>query len=175
MVERSLSFLVIAAATASAGCASVLGVDQNYVLGDEVNEGGNDGGVNDGQVTEGAAPARISCGVAACDPLSQECCLASDNTLSCASVHGNSCRAGVAIHCDQGAGCVGGVCCINLDAMDTFLGTSCLPSCPAAVSGSRWLALCEPDASTCDDSSCVAVAPIAPTPPFAPGSFYACQ
>jgi hypothetical protein len=171
MVERFPSrWIVLVASVATAGCASVLGVDQNYVLGDERNDGG---------VPESAPPpplARIRCGSLSCDPASEECCLASDNSLSCTGIHGNAvCRTGVSIRCDNGAACGGQVCCINLDAVSTLLGTSCQTSCPAASAGSQWLELCDPDASTCVSGLCSAVAPLAPSPPLGPGWFYACQ
>jgi hypothetical protein len=165
MAGRFLGSLVIIVGVASAGCASVLGVDQNYVLGDE----GNDGGV-----TESAAPPTtgIHCGNQSCDPANQLCCLASDNSLSCS--HGNGCR-GTSIHCDVGAGCSGQVCCINIDMVNVLQGTSCQASCPSATAGSRSLQLCNPDASTCTSGSCSVVSPLAPSPPFAAGWFYACQ
>jgi hypothetical protein len=165
MVERFPGSLAIAIVVAfpSAGCASVLGVDQNYVLGDEVNDGG---------AAESAPPAGIHCGNQSCNPSNAECCLASDNSLSC--THGNGCR-GTSIRCDVGAGCSGDVCCIDIDAVNVLQGTSCQASCPAATAGSRSLQLCNPDASTCASGSCSVVSPLAPSPPFAAGSFYACQ
>lgn len=71
---------------------------------------------------DGGRPA-IACGAAsACDPGSQECCVASDGTTSCTRLA--ACGGGTDIACDDPRQCSGSPCWICLNAQG-LQGTSC--------------------------------------------------
>lgn len=160
---------VVVAAAASAGCATILGVDHDYSLLDAGFTGDADADAPDAGIRCGPGPE-------SCDPTNQVCCIASGNSsLSCVSDHGDSCRPGTAIRCDDGVQCDGGVCCIDIAALDVLLGTNCASSCPTSGFGSQSLELCNPGQSQCASGQCVALTSLGPSPPLTPGWFYACQ
>jgi hypothetical protein len=115
----------------------------------------------------------IRCGTTACDPISQVCCIGSDTSLSCAPNHGNSCRQGAEIRCDDNVQCGVGVCCINIGLLGVVLGTTCAASCPDDA-GDQWMELCNPQREDCAKGSCVALT-LEPSPPLTAGWFHACQ
>ena len=106
---------------------------------------------------------------APCAAPSEECCLTSSNTLTCASTSlSDPCPQGTDIKCDDPSDCAVGVCCISLDMGSDILGTSCESSC-----GNGEVELCSPG-GTCDAGSCVALN-VQPDPPIHNPWFYACQ
>jgi hypothetical protein len=141
------------------GCASVLGVDKNYVLGEQA-----DGGI------------RCASGGASCTPGSQECCLGADNTLKCVDGSASDpCPGGTDIACDDDVDCPGRVCCMQLDPNGALLGTACRSSCPVSQANGQWLELCVAGSNTCSRGACQPLPNVSPSPPFRPGWFYACQ
>jgi hypothetical protein len=161
----------VALALVGVSCASVLGVDHEYVY----LEGG---AVADEASGDGGATVGIRCGDGGvfCDPSSTECCLASNNTLSCVSAGGTACATGSDILCDDPADCTGGsTCCLQLDTQNDFLATACMASCPANGTRSVWLALCSPGQSSCATGTCSPLTALQPSPPFTSGWFYTCQ
>jgi len=161
--------VLLPVALAAVGCASVLGIAPEYVLGD--------GGDGDGE----APRTGIRCGDGGtfCDPATEECCLSqSASTLSCGMLSAQDpCPNGTDIPCDDSADCKGGqACCIDLDSQDNLLGTRCASSCAAIGGGGSWLELCAPSGgSSCASGTCQALGNLQPAPPFTPTWFYACQ
>lgn len=168
------------------GCASVLGVDKTYELGDAAagdtgtsDAAGQDAGADaDAGGADGAdtgtgeaAPGQIRCNAgASCPSSSEECCLASDASLACASTAvGDPCPLGTDIACDDPSDCPGAACCMALQTDQSLLGTTCEATCQAGE-----IPLCAPGGAACAQGSCVAV-PVKPDPPFTTPWFYGCQ
>jgi hypothetical protein len=114
----------------------------------------------------------IRCGTSSCNPDNRACCVDGAGSLSCVPSHGQgSCKQGTEIRCDDSSQCGGGVCCIHVGLLNTFLGTTCAPSCPSET-GSAWLEVCNPARPDCDH--CLALG-VELSPPFTSTWFYACQ
>ena len=151
-----------------AACASVLGVDKQYGLGGADDGDGGNGGEDAGLAS--APGIRCAPDGGLCHPGSQECCMASDYTLSCASTAlTNPCPNGTDIFCDQPADCASGACCISLDQGNDILGTKCRTSCQTGE-----IALCAPEGGTCTHGQCTAL-DVQPNPPIKDPWFYSCQ
>jgi hypothetical protein len=124
----------VALATSTA-CASILGVDHDYALGDV------DPGV------------RCADGGTFCEASSQLCCLhATEGYSECVTGGPGSspCQGWTPIYCDTPADCRDpdlGACCILLNDQTYLLQTQCQASCPDA---GLWYTACDPNASpTC--------------------------
>jgi hypothetical protein len=126
--RRHLAWAAVVAT--SAACASILGVDHDFTLGD------TDRGV------------RCADGGTYCEASSQLCCLhASQGYSECvAGGPGTSpCQGETPIYCDDPADCPDpdlGACCISLNDQTYLLQTQCSASCPDA---SGWSLLCDPN------------------------------
>jgi hypothetical protein len=145
-----------------AACASVLGVDKQYELGP--GDAGEDAG------PASAPEMRCAPDGSLCQAGTQECCMASDYTLSCVSIAPtNPCPNGTDIVCNQPADCASGICCINLDQGNDILGTTCRTSCQTGE-----LALCAPEGGACTQGQCTPVN-VQPNPPIKNPWFYSCQ
>jgi hypothetical protein len=122
---------------------------------------------------------RCANGAPGCTPGTQECCLATDNTLSCVPVGANACFGGAGILCNSRADCPGQLCCIQLDQNNALLKTGCFASCPSFGRRSSWLELCAggtgTGAGTCARGTCRSLTNVTPSPPISPGWFSACQ
>jgi hypothetical protein len=141
------------------GCASVLGVDKTYALGEEA-----DGGI------------RCAGGSGSCTPGVQECCLGADNTLKCVSGGvSDPCPGGTDIACDDPSDCPGNLCCIELDRTNALLATGCRASCSMSQASGSWRELCALGANTCASGTCQPLSNVTPSPPLVAGWFYACQ
>jgi hypothetical protein len=147
---------VIAALTCAA-CASILGVDHDFVLGADAGADGVSPGVKCGD------------GGSYCPTPAQECCLDADGGLGCIPRAGvtSPCPNGTDIQCDDSADCMGQACCITLDAQRYILSALCAPSCSTMESR-----LCDPSApQPCDNGTCTVLT----VTTFPPGWFHACQ
>ena len=110
---RALRALAGAGLVATASSCANLGalVCQGDACQDASNESAGDGGA-------------IACGAgAACDPQSQECCVASRGSTSCTSR--SACSGGTDIACDDPRQCPGGGPCWICVNAQGFQGTSC--------------------------------------------------
>jgi hypothetical protein len=124
-----------AVVVSSAACASILGVDHDYTLGD------TDRGV------------RCADGGTYCEAGPQLCCLhASQGYSECVTgAPGSSpCQGETPIYCDDPADCRDpglGACCILLNSQEYLLQTQCQASCPDA---GLMYTVCDPNAApTC--------------------------
>jgi hypothetical protein len=146
-----------------AACASVLGVDKHYEVA--APDAGDDARV--------ATTTGILCALdaAPCQAGTQECCMGSDNALSCASTAlSDPCPGGTDIRCDDPSDCPNGVCCITLDTGKDLLGAQCETACPTGQTE-----LCSPSSATCPNGQrCQAIA-VQPDPPIHDPWFYSCQ
>ncbi len=104
-----------AIALALAGCAN---------LGELTCSGAcSDASTEAGPTTEGGAP-EIACGDAgACDPTSQQCCIASNGSPGCVPISG--CNGGSDLFCDDPRQCPNGGTCWVCVTTQGFQGTSC--------------------------------------------------
>jgi hypothetical protein len=145
-------------AFACAACASMLGVDHDFMLGDDAGAGGGDRGVRCGD------------GSSYCARPAEECCLAGDGGLACIPLAGNAspCAGGTDVPCDDSADCPSGqACCITLDPQSYILSTKCAAACGGGESR-----LCDPAASQpCPGGACTALT----VANFPSGWFHACQ
>src|SRR5258708_39661193 len=131
-IDWRLAVLLLALVSTWAGCASILGVDQDYVL--EKSDSAF-------PVADARTSAGIRCGDGGiyCAAQSQECCLTSTNALSCVSPNAaNACLQGTDIVCDDKTDCAGQLCCINFDRSRSLLGTQCASSCPSGGPHAQW-------------------------------------
>src|ERR1700722_8133897 len=116
----SIVTLTAALVATGGGCASILGVDRDYVLGDS-GAPMSDGSKPPFDASEDTAfGIRCDDGGVFCNPRTQECCLASDASLSCLTLGMNACSStGTDIFCDDSADCDGGqVCCADVDSQN---------------------------------------------------------
>jgi hypothetical protein len=150
--------VALGACLADAGCAQVLDVDKTY-------------GLVDGGSGQGQGPGiRCALDAATCTSGTQECCLASNNALSCvSSALADPCPMGTDIRCAQPGDCASGVCCISLDTGSDILGTWCRTSCNTGE-----VELCAPQGGSCAHGQCVALT-VQPSPPIHNPWFYGCQ
>jgi hypothetical protein len=171
-VVRRRAVLLALACVALGACASVLGLDKTYTLG-APDGGTSEGGTSDSGPREsddgGASGIRCSQGGPTCTPESQECCFASDKSLSCISAS-KGCTNGTDIDCDQPSQCPSGqTCCISLqDAGSDLLATGCMDSCPSTET-----TLCARSNGTCAGG--LQCKPLVVGAPFGDDWFYGCQ
>jgi hypothetical protein len=148
-IDWRLAVPVLALVSAGAGCASILGVDKDYVLdrSDSALPG-----------ADARTSAGIRCGDGGtyCAARSQECCQGTD------------------IVCDDETDCAGQLCCINFDQSRSLLGTQCASSCPSGGPNGHWLELCDPRAAACTTGTCTPLS-VQPSPPLSETWFNACQ
>src|SRR5258708_25607478 len=107
-IDWRLAVLLLALVSTWAGCASILGVDQDYVL---------DKSDAAFPVADARTSAGIRCGDGGiyCAAQSQECCLSNTNALSCVSPSAaNACLQGTDIVCDHEPDLAGQLCLIHL-------------------------------------------------------------
>lgn len=167
-IDWRFAVLLLALVSPWAGCASILGVDQDYVL--EKSDSASPG-------ADARTSAGIRCGDGGiyCAARSQECCLSSTNALSCVGTNAaNACLQGTDIVCDDETDCAGQLCCINFDQSRSLLGTQCASSCPSGGPNGRWLELCDPSGPACTGGTCTPLS-VQPNPPLSATWFYACQ
>jgi hypothetical protein len=105
------------------GVALFAGVASCANLGALVCQGDGCLDASDEAAVYGGKPG-IACGAgSACDPRSQECCVASGGSASCTSP--SACRGGTDIACDDPGQCPGGGACWICVNDQGFQGTSC--------------------------------------------------
>jgi hypothetical protein len=164
-MRRALS--LVAACIALGACASMLGVDKTYTLG-AADGGTGEGGVSEGDGGGATSGIRCAQGGPTCTAGPQECCYASDMSLSCISAS-KGCNDGTDIFCDEPSQCSGEACCITLQSPgDALLGTACMGSCP-----SPQITLCAPSNGTCAGG--LQCKPLTVAAPFGNDWFYGCQ
>jgi hypothetical protein len=165
MRRALLAGLCLALAAWGAACASVLGVDKEYVLAQ------GEAGVDAGAMSTGV---RCAPDEPPCTPTSQECCFGSDGGagMFCAAAEEQTdpCAGGTDIYCVEPSDCPEGVCYLCLDAMNDILGTACATgSCQGQTTK-----LCAPQGGTCaQGQQCIAV-DVKPETTFQ-NWFYSCQ
>jgi hypothetical protein len=165
-MRRALSLL--AACIACAACASVLGVDKTYTLG-AADGGPGEGGANEGDGGGATSGIRCAQGGPSCIAGPQECCEASNGSLSCISASEGCNQGGTDIFCDEPSQCGGQACCIDLQAQgNDLLGTACMASCP-----SPQITLCARSNGTCAGG--LQCKPLTVGAPFGNDWFYGCQ
>jgi hypothetical protein len=156
---------LLGAGLALAACASVLGVDKTYTLGE------GDGGSPEVDGGPGASGIRCAQGGPTCTPGTDECCESASSTLSCVTItpQGACNNGGTDIFCDAPSQCTSGVCCISLQAQgNDLLGTACMTSCPSGQ-----IALCARENGTCAGG--LSCKPLTVGAPFGNDWFYGCQ
>jgi hypothetical protein len=144
----------------SAACASILGVDHDYRLGD------TDPGV------------RCADGGSYCEATSQLCCLHANPGYSECVAGGpgtSPCQGATSIYCDDPADCRDpdlAACCISLNDQLYLLQTQCSASCPDA---GGWSVLCDPNASPVCPPGTTCKSLYVGNYQSSPGWFHACQ
>jgi hypothetical protein len=168
VMRRAFSLVATCIAlVAWAACASVLGVDKTYTLG-AADAGTSEGGSSEGDGGGATSGIRCAQGGTACTAGPQECCEASNGSLSCISASGG-CNQGTDIFCDEPSQCGGQACCISLQTQGSdLLGTVCMASCP-----SPQIALCARPNGTCAGG--LQCKPLTVGAPFGSDWFYGCQ
>jgi hypothetical protein len=159
------------------GCASILGVDESYVVGEEPVDSGDDArrdtgrerdtSADDGDLETAPMSIALNCphdGGDTCALPQDECCLSANNTLTCSPLDGGNCNTD--IPCEKPSDCGSGMsCCVQIGSGRSFAGTVCSDGqCPSADENGSYEPTCEPGAGQCGfNKTCTALVGLDPS------------